>query len=76
MQRLLELIGEKEGVTVAEEDVKEEILNTAQRFHISPENVIKYYAAKDGSLEGLKHVVFERKVLNFLLGKAKLEKGE
>ena len=71
---LLELIGEKEGVTVKEEDMKEEIINIAQRYYISPENVIKYYVAKDGSLEGLKRGVFERKVLNFLLGKAKTEK--
>ncbi|HEX8949729.1 MAG TPA: trigger factor [Dissulfurispiraceae bacterium] len=71
---LLELIGEKEGITVEEEDMKEEIINIAQRYYISPENVIKYYVAKDGSLEGLKRGVFERKVLNFLLGKAKTEK--
>ncbi|MCL4491925.1 MAG: trigger factor [Nitrospirae bacterium] len=71
---LLELIGEKEGITVKEEDVKEEVLAIARRFYISPENVIKYYVAKDGSLEGLKRTVFEKKVLNFLLGKAKIEK--
>ncbi len=71
---LLQLIGEKEGITVQEVDVKEEIVGIAQRFYITPENVIKYYVAKDGSLEGLRSTVFERKVLNFLLGKAKIEK--
>lgn len=71
---LLELIGEKEGVGVREEDIKEEILTIAQRFYISPENVIKYHVAKDGSLDGLKRTVFEKKVLNLLLGKAKIEK--
>lgn len=71
---LLELIGEKEGINVSDEDMKEEILNIARRFYISPEDVIKYYTAKDGSLEGLKQSVFEKKVLNFLLSKSKTEK--
>lgn len=70
---LLELIGEKEGINVSDEDVKEEVLNIAQRAYISPENVIKYYMSRDGSLEGLKQSVFEKKVLNFLLNKAKIE---
>lgn len=73
---LLELIGEKEGITVTEEDAKEEVLNIAQKFYVSPENVIKYYVSRDGSLEGLKKSVFEKKVLNFLLSKAIIEKGE
>lgn len=73
---LLELIGEKEGINVSDEDMKEEILNIARRSYVSPENVMKYYMAKEGSLEGLKQSVFEKKVLNFLLNKAKIEKGE
>jgi len=73
---LLELIGEKEGITVSDDDVKEELLDMAQKYYVSPDNIIKYYMAKDGSLEGLKHSVFEKKVLNFLLNKAKIEKGE
>jgi trigger factor len=69
---LLELIGEKEGINVSDEEIKEEILNIAQRYYISPENVMKYYMARDGSLERLKRSVFEKKVLNFLLNKAKI----
>ncbi len=72
---LLEMIGEKEGLTVSEDEVKEEIAGMAQRFHITPENVIKYYVTKDGSLEGLRHSLFERKTLAVLLGKAKIETG-
>jgi len=70
---LLALIGEKEGITVNEEEIKQEILSIAQRFYISPENVVKYYTARDGSLDGLRRSVFEKKVLNFLLDKAKIE---
>ncbi|MEW6118324.1 MAG: trigger factor [Nitrospirota bacterium] len=73
---LLEIIGEKEGVTVSEDELKDEILTMAQRYYISPENVIKYYVSKDGSLDGLKHALFEKKVLTLLLSKATIEKGE
>ena len=73
---LLELIGEKEGINVSDEDMKKEILNIAQRSYVSPENVMKYYIAKEGSLERLKQAMFEKKVLNFLLNKAKIERGE
>lgn len=70
---LLELIGKKEGIVIGEEDIKEEIMNISSRFYVSPENVIKFYMAKDGSLDSLKRSVFEKKVLNFLLSKAKTD---
>ncbi len=73
---LMDMIGEKEGTAVSEDEVREEIAGMAQRFHIAPENIIKYYVTRDGSLEGLRHSLFERKVLALLLAKAKIEKGE
>jgi trigger factor len=73
---LLELIGEKEGVTVSEDELKREVVEISRKYYISPENVIKYYVTRDGSLEGLKHSLFERKVLSLLLSKATVEKGE
>ena len=72
---LMEMIGEKEGTAVSEDEVREEIAAMAQRFRITPENIIKYYVTRDGSLEGLRHSLFERKVLALLLAKAKIEKG-
>jgi trigger factor len=71
---LLELIGEKEGVNVTEEEVKTEVLNMSQRYYTSPENIIKFYMSKDGSLDGIKQAVLERKVLNILADKAKATK--
>ena len=72
---LMEMIGEKEGTAVSEDEVREEIAAMAQRFRITPENIIKYYVTRDGSLEGLRHSLFERKVLALLFAKAKIEKG-
>ncbi|MDI6800972.1 MAG: trigger factor [Thermodesulfovibrionales bacterium] len=71
---LLEAIGEKEGITATDEDMKEEIFKMSQRFYMSPENVMKYYITRDGSLGGLRRSVFEKKVLGFLLSKAVIEK--
>lgn len=73
---LLQMIGEKEKVNVSEDELRNEIAAMAQRFHLSPENIIKYYVTKDGSLEGLQHAIFGQKVLALLLSKAKIEKGE
>ncbi len=72
---LMDMIGEKEGTAVSEDEVREEIAVMAHRFRLSPENIIKYYVTKDGSLEGLRHSIFVRKVLALLLAKAKIEKG-
>jgi len=68
---LLELIGEKEGLTVSEEEMKQEIINIARRYNIPPQNVVQYYMSRDGSLEALRSSIFERKVLDILLQKAK-----
>ena len=73
---LLQMIGEKEKVDVSEDEVRNEIAAMAHRFHLTPENIIKYYVTKDGSLEGLQHAIFEQKVLALLITKAKIEKAD
>jgi trigger factor len=73
---ILELIAEREGIKVTDEDMKMEILTLSQAYYMTPENIMKYYMARDGSLEGLKRTLLERKTLDFLLGKAAIEKGE
>ncbi len=70
------MIGEKEKVDVSEDEVRNEIAAMAHRFHLTPENIIKYYVTKDGSLEGLRHSIFEQKVLALLITKAKIEKAD
>ena len=72
---LMEMIGQKEGTAVSEDEVRGEIAAMAHGFGLTPENIIKHYVTKDGSLEGLRHSLFVRKVLALLLAKAKIEKG-
>jgi len=71
---ILDIVGEKEGVTVSEEEMKQEIYGFAMRYNVSPENIIKYYTSKDGSIEGLRNAIFDRKTMKVLLEKAKKEK--
>ncbi len=71
---LLEAIGRKEAIEVSEEELKGELRTLGGKLRLSPENVMKYFIAKDGSLDGLRHMLFEEKVLKLLLEKAIIEK--
>lgn len=73
---LVQVIGEKEDIDVSEEDLKQRVVALSGRFGLSPENVMKYYISRDGSLEGLRHSVYEEKVLDRLLERAEVEKEE
>lgn len=73
---LIQMVGEKENVEVTEEDMRERIAALAGRLRLSPENVIKYYVSRDGSLEGLRQSIFEDKVLGLLLERAEVVKED
>jgi trigger factor len=73
---LIETIGKAQGVSVSEDELKNSILSISQRLSVSPENIMKFYVSRDGSLEGLKNSIFEDKVLDLVLSKAVVEKGE
>ncbi|MEN2985289.1 MAG: trigger factor [Thermodesulfovibrionaceae bacterium] len=73
---LLELIGEKENITVTQEDLTKEVLELAKKYSMTPQAVIQYFMSKDGSLEGLRSNVFQKKVIDTILQKAKVLKKE
>lgn len=73
---LIDTIGEKEGVSVSEEELKQEIVNIARKYSITPQGVVQYYMSRDGSLEAIRNRVFERKVFDILLQKAIIKKEE
>ena len=73
---LLDTIAEREALEVSEDDVKSRVSEMAAQIGMAPENVMKYYISKDGSLEGLRNEVMEEKVLDLLLDKAEIEKEE
>ncbi len=73
---MLDIIGEREKIEVQEDDLKSRIIQMSMEANTSPENLMKYYVAKDGSLEGLRQAIFEEKVLDAVLSKARIEPEE
>jgi trigger factor len=69
-------IGQKEGITVTEDEVRDRLSLLAKRLSAKPEAIMNFYMTKDGSLEGLRQMIFEDKVLDFLFSKSTVEKGE
>lgn len=73
---LIEAVGKAQGVSVTDDELKGAIVSLAQRLSVSPENIMKFYVSRDGSLDGLRNTLFEDKVLDLILSKASVEKGE
>lgn len=73
---ILQAIGEKEEVAVTEDDLRGKVQWLAARMSLTPDNVMKYYATRDGSLDGLRDSIFEEKVMDLILQKAEVEKGD
>ena len=73
---IIDAIGQKEGITVTDDEVNERISLVAQKLSATPEAVKNFYHYKEGSLEGLRHSIYEDKVMDMLLSKAVIEKGE
>ncbi len=73
---ITEIIGEKEKIEITEDEMKAKVLEIAQSNRISPDDVIKYYFARDRSLDAIKYSVYEQKVMDLLLSKSEPLKGE
>jgi trigger factor len=73
---IIDAIGQREGVVVTEDEMKDRINFIAKQLSSKPEDIMKFYSAKEGPLEDLKHIIYQEKVLDILLSKATLEKGE
>jgi trigger factor len=70
---LMQMIGEKENVQVTEDDLKNRLVGLSAKFGLSPENMMKYFVSRDGSLDGLRNSVYEEKVLALLLERANVK---
>ncbi|GAB4390268.1 MAG: trigger factor [Thermodesulfovibrionales bacterium] len=73
---LMQAIGEKEKLETTEDELKARVQGLAERMHLTPENVMKYFISRDGSLDGLRHSIFEEKVLDLILDRAEIVKSE
>lgn len=73
---LLRIVAEREDLSVEDKEVEARVMEFASRMHMPPESVIRYFVARDGSLDGLRNNVLEDKVLALLLEKAEREPAE
>jgi len=72
---LLDMIAEKEGITVSEDEMKNKIMLLARHLQATPEAVVNLFMTKDGSLENLRHTIRDEKVMDVVLSKAEVTKG-
>jgi trigger factor len=73
---IVDEIGQREGITVSEDELNQRIAFIARRLNSTPESVRSYYSYQEGALDGLRHSIFEEKVLDLLLSKAIVEPKE
>lgn len=73
---ILDIIGEKEKINVTEDEMKSKVIEIARSNRLTPDDVVKYYIAKDGSLNSLKYSIYEQKIMDLLISKAEVIKGE
>jgi trigger factor len=73
---ILDLIAEKEGITVSEDEIKTRIGFLAKHLQTTPEAVINLFVTKDGSLDNLKRTIRDEKATDIILSKAEISKGE
>ncbi len=71
---ILDTIGRKEGIIVSDAEVDERVAFLAQKLSATPEAIRNFYTYREGSLEGLRHSIFEDKVMDMLLARAIKEK--
>lgn len=76
LSTLIELIGEKEGIEVSKENVERELLEISSQFNVSPEELLKYYMDKDGSLVQIYKKAYTKAVFEKLLQKATIVSSE
>ena len=73
---IVDAIGRKEGIMVTDDEMKDRVSLIAQRLSATPEAVMNFYKYKEGSLEALRHSIYEEKVMDMLLSKAIIEPPE
>ncbi|MBL7048230.1 MAG: trigger factor [Nitrospira sp.] len=72
---LLEAIGKQEKVEVTEDEVKNAMQEIAERNNLKPEEVMKLYAVREGSMDALKSRLFADKVLDLIVEKSTISNG-
>lgn len=67
---LLAEVGNKEKVSVTQEDINKAIMNEAQRYPMQAQAIFDFYLKNKEAIERLRTQVYEEKVIDFVLSKA------
>ena len=69
---VLGTIGEKEGVTVTDQELQQTLIGRARQFPGQEKQVFDYYRKNGNALMELRGPIFEQKVVDVIVGKAKV----
>jgi trigger factor len=70
---ILEAVGKKDNIEANDDDVKKAMEEIASRNNLKVEELMKLYAAREGSLDAMKSRLFADKVMDFILEKSTIE---
>jgi len=73
---ILDEIAGKEHISVSEAEMKDRIALFAKHLQATPDAIVNLFMTRDGSLDNLRHNIREEKVLDLLLSRAEITKGE
>ena len=66
-------IGRGEEITVSDRDLQQAVLNEAMKYGQAAMQVVEFYKKNPEALDRFRGPIFENKVVDFLLGKVRLE---
>ena len=69
---VLGTIGEKEGVTITDQELQQALIGRARQFPGQEKQVFDYYRKNSGALLELRGPIFEQKVVDLIVSKAKV----
>jgi trigger factor len=69
---VLGTLGEKEGITVSEQELQQALIARLRNFPGQEKQVYDYYRNNPSALIELRGPIFEQKVVDFIVGKAKV----
>lgn len=69
---VLGTLGEREGVTVNEQELQQALMSRMRQFPGQEKQVMDYYRNNPGALVELRGPIFEQKVVDLIVGKAKV----
>ncbi|MCE5194990.1 MAG: trigger factor [Nitrospiraceae bacterium] len=73
---LISTIGDEENIDVTEEEMKNQIIEMSEKLSMSPDDLIRTYLNREGSIEGLRNALYRQKVLDLVLSNAIIERGD